>query len=317
MLRPARLAVMTVLFASAPSFAARGLDEPVGLAKVVKGARATDVSAALLAPGVPPDCKDALAQADLFGLACRSAVASALVRARPLDKPTDLAACKVLAADLERAADAATAYAPLAPPPGFARARFDALAAIGRALMTGHDELAVLPQTHPLAKQVAAMLAARPDPRQVACAAVQRALDAAGPAGVSLEESGGLLGLVTSHRCLVDDDRLVSKPKPVALQSSDDAKRVAAGVSADGVISDYVSSRVLELERCSKHFDAAGRVTDDEKARACVCGAMSRWRFPPRAAGATGEVAFRHALIAVQLDATGAVAHCGLLRAAP
>ena len=311
----ALLALLTM--AAGTAVAGRGLDEPPGLAKVVKGARSTDVSSALAAPGVPPDCKEALVLADLAGLACRSAVASSLVRARPLDKPADLTARVTLLRDLARAADAATAYAPLAPPPGFTRTRFEALAAIGRALMAGHDELAMLPATHALGAGAATALAEAPGLRRTACGAVQRALDAAGPAGVGVEESGALLGLLTSHRCLVDEERLASKPKPVALQSSDDAKRVAAAASAGGAIADYASSRALELERCAKHVDAAGRPVDGDKLRSCVCGVMARWRFPARAAGANGEIAFRHALVAVKLDAAGAVAACGPVRAGP
>ncbi|MBI1947744.1 MAG: hypothetical protein HYS27_18795 [Deltaproteobacteria bacterium] len=311
------VALVVLLLAAAPAFAARGLEEPPGLGKVVKGARGTDVSAALASPGVGAGCKEALALTDLAGLACRSAVASALVRARPLDKGADLTARTTLLRDLAKAADAVTAFAPLTPPPGFARARFDALAAVGRALMAGSDELSVLPATHALAAQVAAALAETPAPRRVACGAVQRALDAAGAAGVGIEESGALLGLLTSHRCLVDEERLASKPKPVALAGSDDAKKVAASASAQGAIADYASSRALELERCAKHVDAAERPVDGDKLRACLCGAMARWRFPQHAAGASGEIAFRRASVAVKLDAAGALADCGPVRATP
>lgn len=313
---PLALCLVLVLAAST-ALAARGLEEPAGLAKVVKGARRSDVSDALARPGMAEGCKDALEQRDLFGLGCRAALAGALVRGRALEKAPELAARKSLLADLSRAADAIASYAPLDPPPGFGRARFDALAAVGRELMATHDELAALPATHALGAPIAAFLAERPGPKQAACAGVQRALDAAGAAGATIEESGPLLGLVTSHRCLVDEDRLVSRPKPAALQNNEDAKRVAAASSVDAAIADYLSTRALELERCKKHFDATGRAVDEEKARACVCGAVSRWRFPPRVAGQTGTIPFQRARVTVQLDANGAVAQCGPLSAAP
>lgn len=300
-----------------PALGARGLEEPPGLAKVVKGARRSDVSAALATAGVAEGCKDALEHRDLFGLGCRAGVAAALARARPLEKPADLSARQAVVQDLSRAADAVAAWAPLEPPPDFARARFDTLAVLGRALMASHDELAALPATHALGAAAAAALAVRPGPRQAACQAVQRALDAAGAAGVAMDESGALLGLLTSHRCLVDEERLASKPKPVALQGNQDAQRVAAANSVDGAIADYVSTRAVELERCQKHFDAAGRPGDPEKARTCLCGAMARWRFPPRVAGQAGTVAFQRARLAVQLDASGAPTGCGPLTAAP
>lgn len=322
-MRPMKLAlplalILVVGALGAPgALAARGLDEPASLGKVVKGARGTDVSTALAATGVPAGCKDALGVADLAGLACRGAVASALVRARPLAAPADLSARVVVARDLARAADAVVAYAPLSPPPGFARARFDALAALGRAAMASYDELALAPATHPLAAPIATALAEPPVLRKAACGAVQHALDAAGPAGAGMEESGALLGLVTSHRCLVDDERLSSKPKPAALTGSDDAKRVAAAAGADAAIADYLSSRELELERCGKHLDAAGRPLDVEKTRACLCGVIERWRFPPRAAGARSDVPFRRALLSLQLDERAAVSTCGPVRSAP
>ena len=311
-LLPALLAL-----ACAPAWAARGLEEPAGLAKVVKSAKRSDVSTALQAPGVPEGCAEALEQRELLGLACRATVAAALVRARALEKPADLASRKALIADLSRAADAAAAWAPLESPPGFARSRFDALGAIGRSLMAAHDELAALPATHALGPATAALLAGRPGPRQAACGAVQRALDSAGAASASVDESGPLLGLVTSHRCLVDEARLASKPKPAALQGNEEAKRVAETISVDGVIADYVSTRAVELQRCQKHFDAAGRIGDVEKARACLCGAVARWRFPPKTAGQAGSMQFQRARLALSLDASGAPAQCGPLTPAP
>lgn len=318
-MRPMKHLLLPALLAlfCAPAWAARGLEEPSGLAKVVKGAKRSDVSTALSAPGVPEGCADALEQRELLGMACRAAVASALVRARPLTKTADLASRKALIADLGRASEAAAAWTPLEPPPGLARSRFDALGAIGRALMAVHDELAALPATHEQGAAVAALLAERPGPRQAACGAVQRALDSAGAAGASVEESGALLGLVTSHRCLVDEERLASKPKPVALQGNEEAKRVAETISVDGVIADYASTRAVELQRCQKHFDAAGRATDVEKARACLCGVLARWRFPPKAAGQAGTLLFQRARLALGFDAAGAPAQCGPLTPAP
>ena len=319
-MRPMKLALPSLMLLAliAPgALAARGLDEPPGLGKVVKGARGTDLSTALAAPGVPPGCSEALGVADLAGLACRGAVAAVLVRGRPLDADRALKARVAVARDLARAADAVVAFAPLSPPPGFARARFDALASLCRALMASYDELALFPATHPLAARLSAALAEPPELRKAACRAVQQALDAAAPGGAGVEESGALLGLVTSHRCLVDEGRLSSKPKPAALVGSDEAKRVAASAGAEAAVADYVSSRALELERCAKHLDAAGRPVDVEKAAACLCGIVQRWRFPPRAAGATGDVPFQRALLALHLDERAAVATCGPVRAAP
>lgn len=293
-----------------PALAGRGLDEPPGIARVLKGSK--QVEEALLAAGVSERCSDAVKTADLLGIECRATAAGVIMRKRPLDKPADVAARAALFADLASGARSVSAWAPLSPPPGLARARFDAHRALSAALMVTLDDV-----TSARARVAAAdaWLKLTPAPKETACQAAQRSLDLGVGADASLEERGAAQSLLTSHRCFLDESRLNVAPRPgLALKDSSDANRVAASTSSTGAIQAYAQSRSMDIERCHKHLDAGGRPTDRAKLEQCACGAIARWKLPAPKQPLTTELAIAGAVaVVVEVAANGAVARCGPL----
>jgi hypothetical protein len=308
------LAVLAAAFAAASAHAGRSLDEPAGIEKVVKAATRADLEQALLATGDRCN-RDALKAGDLLGVECRSVVAAALVARRP---PTDVAARAALFHDLAGSAKGVSSWEPLSPPPGLGRARFDAHRAISRALMSVYDDVAARADKAPA---VAAFLGGSPSPKQTACEAVQRTVDLATGADASPEERGASQSLLTSHACFLDESRLRAEPKPGgALRDNKDAvaTAVSAATAADSAIQQYAASRSLDLERCHKHLDAAGKPKDAQKMEQCACGAIGRWKLPSRPA-ATKTALVVAPRVRVELDVApgGAVTRCGPLSVDP
>jgi hypothetical protein len=147
---------------------------------------------------------------------------------------------------------------------------------------------------------------------------VQQSVDLATGADASLEERGALQGLLTSHRCFLDDSRLVAERKPgEVLAGNKDAATVKASLGAAGVMRQYAESRAIDFDRCTgKFLDVGGRPTDLPKLETCVCGAVKRWTFPPRDAETRAVLPVgKHALdVEVVAAPAGAVTGCGQLK---
>ncbi|HEY4223862.1 MAG TPA: hypothetical protein VGO62_21050 [Myxococcota bacterium] len=306
--KPSRafLVVVLALTMSGSALAGHAVDEPPALAHIVKSAPRADVDKALASSGAADRCKDELSDAGLLGVECRSTVATALVRQRPITQKADVDARAALFADLAKLAPSVSSWEPLTPPPGLARARFDAHRAIARALFAIYDEAVAAP--------LAAAFVKSADPKNAACTAAARTVELATGADASLAERGAVQSLVTSHACFLDESRLSKAPTPTgALSGNKDAQALASSTSASGAITDYAASRALDLQRCiDKHIQANGKADDDKKLEACACGAVSRWHFP--APGADVDVAIPLAgplAVRVSVASTGATHSCG------
>lgn len=294
--------------------AGRVLEEAPTAAKVVDTAPRPELDRALKSTTLVEQCpRDGLRQADLSGVRCRAALSAAILRARGLAKPADLKARTSLFADLSRTAASVSSWEPLSPPPGFGRARFDAHLALSGALMALYDEITAAKDRGPLARDAAAWLAAGPDPKSLACQAAQRSVELATGADASAEERGTAQALLTSHACFLDESRLRGAPRAAA-GPRQDAGETVTNTSADDKIQSYAATRSMDLERCTKHLDAAGAPADSAKLEKCACGAIGRWKLPAtgQAASTSLPVSVR---VGVQVDvaANGAVSRCGPL----
>lgn len=279
------LALTTLTFSmtfSVDARAGRALEEPAGLGKILKRASPADVDKALSAAGVTERCQavwKGSVSSDPRVLECRGVIAARLLRAKPVATKSDVNARRTLLDDLVAAATQVSTWAPLSPPPGLARARFDAHRGLSAAAIALYTELANAAQAN--VAGAAAALAAPTAAKDSACSAVQRSLDLGVGADASLEERGAVQALITSNKCFLDESRLRVEPKPgLALRDSADARSVAASTSSSGAILAYAQSRSLDLERCEKHLDPGGRPKDKAKLEACACGAIARWKLP-------------------------------------
>jgi hypothetical protein len=305
--------------------AGRTLDEPPGPGKLVRAAAAAELDKAASAAAVAERCpREAWRTHDLLGLECRCALATALVQRRPLAARCDLEARAALYADLVRAAGEVSAWDPLAPPPGLSRARFDAHRAVTRAIFSLYDELLDARGAAGVGPEIEKWLASTPAPKQAACEATQRTVELATGGDATAEERGAAQALLTAHACFLDESRLRAaaasgEPKPgAALKDSRDAALVAAETSEEAAIQAYAATRSIDVDRCAKHLDAAGRPKDAAKLEQCACGAIARWKLParPRATSTVLPVSGRVG-IAVEVAPGGAVARCGPLSVKP
>jgi hypothetical protein len=280
-----RLLLASSLLLATDALAARSLVEEPSIAKAAAKAQKALVDDALAKAGATERCARGLKTEGIVGLECRAHVALAVAMKAALDKPSDVEARLAFAADLQKTAASVRAFEPLAPAPGFARQRFETHRALSRGALALIDEVGALPAQHAARARADELLKGPPRRIEGACVAVRDSLDLSGGADASLEERGALQGLLTSHRCFLDESRLTSAPKPgEALKNNADANSVKSSVGDAGALRQYAESRALDLGRCTgKHLDAAGRPTDKPKLEECVCGVIKRWTFPPRA----------------------------------
>lgn len=314
------LVVLGAWGGASPARAGRSVDEGAGAGKLVRAAARADLDEALAATGLGERCSpDALKTTDLVGIECRGALAAALLRARPVETPADVVARKALFADLTHTAAQVASWTPLSPRPGLGRARFDAHRALSRALLGLYDDLVAAQQREAVRTDVDAWLRAKPDPKTLGCQAARRSVELSVGGDATPEERGAAQALLTSHQCFLDESRLRVKPRPgVALKDSKDAALVAAQTSSEAAIKGYAASRSIDLERCGKHLDAAGKPRDAAKLEKCACGAVARWKLPA-VAKPTTTVLPVGGLVGVTLDvaAGGVVARCGPLSTTP
>jgi hypothetical protein len=296
--------VALVLFSSS-AFAGRALVEPPGIARVVKGANRAEITRVLALTNTADVCADALSlPGDLLGVRCRAAVSSHIMANKPLATPADVDARTAYVKDLAALAVEVHTYAPLDPPPDLTRARYHALKAIGEALMKHHSALSKASAKPELVGEV----------KTSACDTTQRALDIIKILDdISADEKASLQSLITSHRCFLDESRLASTPKPLALTKSSDASALRASTSDEGILREYAQTRAIDLDRCKKHFDAGNNIKDKPKLSECLCGAVQRWKFPPRASATSTTLAFQTVNIPVAVDQHGGVTSCGPL----
>lgn len=295
-------AIALALLIGAPALAGRALEEPPGLTKAIKRVSTTELQKAVASER----CKGSLAPSstDLLAFECRGAAIAAWMHAQrdPGKAKADTEARVALLADLVAAAGQVSTWAPLSPPPGLARARFDAHRALSAAAMTTLNDL------------ISAGVKVDKPAKDGACGAAQRSLELAVGADATLEERGTLQALLTSHQCGLDESKLKVEPKPgLALKDSADAREVAASTSESGVILAYAQSRSIDLERCEKHLDLAGRPKDAKKLEQCACGAIGRWSLPkPKAATNARVPVVGKSSVDIEVAPTGAVAKCAL-----
>jgi hypothetical protein len=307
-----------------PALAGRSLDEPPGPGKIVKGAPRADVDKAIAGAHLAERCtREALKAVDLLGLECRAVAATLLVRAKPNDTKPDVDARMALFNDLSRAATQVSSWEPLAPPPGLARARFDAHRALAASLFSLLDDLVdarekARTQANSIYPDVDAFLKANPEPKTQSCQAAQRSLELAVGGDATQDERGSLQSLLTSHACFLEESRLRAEPRPGAVKDSKDAAVVAASATDEGAIKEYATSRSLDLDRCQKHLDATGKPKDAARLEQCACGAINRWKLPARAhAVSTVLPVSAQVGVAVEVAPNGAVARCGPLSVKP
>jgi hypothetical protein len=297
--------------------AGRALEEPAGVGKILKRATAADVDKALAAAGVGERCQalwKAPVASDPRALECRAVIAAQLARAKPLAGKADVDARRALLDDVLAAATQVSTWAPLSPPPGLARARFDAHRGLSAAAIALYNDLAVAADAGTAG--AAQALATAPSAKDGACNAAQRSLDLAVGADATLEERGAVQALITSHKCFLDESRLKVEPKPgLALKDSADARSVAASTSSAGAILAYAQSRSLDLERCEKHLDPGGRPKDKAKLEQCACGAIARWKLPAsqlKEPTTTKLPVVGSSHVQLEVAPTGAVTKCSL-----
>lgn len=313
---PLTLVGFTLTFVLAePSWAGRALEEPAGIAKVLKRAPPAEIDKALVDAGAGARCSGALrspVDADARALECRAVAAATWLRAKPPKTKADVDARRALVDDIVAAATQVSTWAPLSPPPALARARFEAHRGISAAAILLYNDLALAADS----KVPGATEASTPALKETVCRAVQRSLDLGVGADASLEERGSVQALITSHKCFLDESRLKVEPKPgLALRDSADARSVAASTSSAGAILAYAQSRSLDLERCEKHLDAGGRPKDAAKLEQCACGAIARWKLPSsqHREPATAKVPVVGAAhVTLEVAPTGAVTKCAL-----
>lgn len=297
--------------------AGRALEEPAGIAKIVKRATPADLDKALAGGGAAERCQGMLkapVASDPRALECRGVAAAGVVRAKAIANKSDVDARRALLDDLVAAANQVSTWAPLSPPPGLARTRFEAHRGLSSAAIALYNDLATAAAA--ATPGAAESLKAAPLAKDSACNAVQRTLDLGVGADATLEERGAVQALITSHKCFLDESRLKVEPKPgLALKDSADARNVAASTSSSGAILAYAQSRSLDLERCEKHLDAGGRPKDKAKLEQCACGAIARWKLPPsphKEPTTTKVPVVGSSHVELDVAPTGAVTKCAL-----
>lgn len=311
---------LVVVTHARPAGATRNLEEAPGLAKVVRAAPRAEVDQALAATGLADRCtKEALKTNDLIGVECRGAVSAALLRARPLEARADVDSRAALFSDLATTAAQVASWQPLSPRPGLGRDRFDAHRALSRAMFSLYDDLVKARHKAAVQPVIDVWLRSSPDPKTVGCKAARRSVELAVGGDAAVDERGAAQSLLTSHACFLDESRLRAQPRPgIALKDSKDAALVAAQTSGEATIKGYAASRSIDIERCAKHLDLAGRPKDAEKLERCACGAIGRWKLPALAKPASTVLPVSDRVgVSVDVAAGGALSRCGPLSVTP
>jgi hypothetical protein len=303
--------------AAREAHAGRALEEPAGIAKIVKRSSAVDLDKALTAAAASERCAGMLkapVSADPRALECRAVAAVHVVRAKPIASKGDVDSRRALLDDVVAAAAQVSTWAPLSPPPGLARARYEAHRGLSAAGILLYNDLVLAADAGTAG--AADVVKATPPIKDAVCTALQRSLELGVGADASLEERGAVQARITSHKCFLDESRLKVEPKPgLALKDSADARSVAASTSSSGAILAYAQTRNLDLERCEKHLDAGGRPKDKAKLEQCACGAIARWKLPssPHKDAVTAKVPVAgSAHVDLEVTPAGAVTKCAL-----
>jgi hypothetical protein len=304
MLRSTVWAVLCASLVALPALASHGLDEPPGLAKLVKGAKKAEVAAGLSAAGLTDKCAGALEHKDLHGLDCRIAAAAHLSSSRGLKSVADVEVRVAVANDLEAAARSIASYTPLAAEPGFGRMRFEAHRRACTSVLESYDALThVVTKDAALRARVDQALGLFPKPsgefdvqgglgfKDAACNCIRASLGLAPGSDASPEESGALQSQLTSHNCFLDEAKIKGQRAGPAttLQGSADARKVAADSTQENRLLEFAAGRSLELDRCRDKIEVP-RIKDGSKVEKCVCGVVDRWQFPARKGAGSAAV---------------------------
>jgi hypothetical protein len=277
---------MTPALALALAMAAAPGEEPVGLARLVRGADKALVDKALVDARLEEPCRGKLAATDLTGLHCRLVVARAAA-VRPLKGVADVKARAAAAADAVAAGALVDSWVPRGPEPGLRRRKLDAHKVACEVAFAAIADLERLPPKHAAAthaRDAVAGVAPAPGLREAACGCARRSTELAVAADAPADEQALLQGMITGGRCNVTGELKIAERKDPSqgfATGAADVRAAAEAASPEGRLVELARGRALELERCTdKGLSPEGRIKDGDKLTTCACGIVKRWALP-------------------------------------
>lgn len=312
---------------SAPALAGRTLEEPKAVALALKSAPRATVQAALKEAELEDQCAAAaLRSKELRGLRCRLAVFAHLEKKRAPRTPADVKARLRAAEAAFAAARTLSSYAPLTRPPRLDEERFEAHRGACGVLVAAWDSLRSLPKgANEATQQAAATALATPleggaPLGEAACSCTARSLELSSGGGASLELIGALQGTITSHGCFLDESKVKAQRGGPESRFSGAAARYSAESTDEAQLVTYAKTRDVSFNRCREKYLAPGHVKDKEGMQTCLCGELTRWRFPPKRERPEMDVRVPvrddALLVVVKVSAPGQVTGCGPLEGA-
>jgi hypothetical protein len=307
------LAVVAVAPAAGPP-----TGEPAGIGRVVRGASAATVEAALADTSLEA-CRGSVKSAAIDNLPCRLAVVAAQARAAKLTTAAELKARQDLITDVLAAATWASSYAPVQSAPGLRRTRLDAHKRACTIVFDGIAGLESVPPASPIAATARTVLTGSPplgSLREQACACATRTASLAVGADAPSDEQAEVQGVLTTQRCFLAGGAPTTGgrkgPEGFGLGSAA-TKDLAEETSPAGRLIAMAEGRQLELSRCTDKGVDKGVIKDATKLTTCACGVVKRWSLPfaksdPRVEANLPLVAGVHLPVVVE---AGVISSCG------
>ena len=319
------LAVLLVFSASYgnDAFAGRVLQEPAAIKAEVRKMSEKDTQKALQAKGLEETCtRSMLKTREIQGVRCRMALHQALAKntvpnsAKAFEERLGFAKVAI------QVAQSVHEYSPMHPKPGFARHQFEAHHQSCSTVLDAYDAIKALPSSSPAEVLEAQNLALKGSGDAfniytAACDCTKKSLQLAAPAGLSLDESGALQGVLTSRGCLLNREKMKSEREgPSGFTGK--AGEIAKANTEVSTLLTYAKARDIGLDRCrEKYVSSIGRVEKVGGMERCVCDEVKRWGFPKKRG--REDVEFDLPVVEGKLDikliivAVGKVKECGPL----